>query len=77
MVSPKARIDLRCPTKFSDRNDQRVLQQPSLLQIVKQNAHHMVQFGYQFEVGLEVLTVTVPPSTSNPNKRNTRFDQSS
>ena len=55
--------------------DQRVFQQPALVEVVEQGRHHMVELGDHFLVGLEVLAVAVPPGARHADERHARLDQ--
>ena len=76
MVSSKARINLRRSSELTQRDDQCVFQQSALFEIIQQHRHGMVQIGTQLLMCFKVLTVAVPPRSSDFDKRNTGFNQS-
>ncbi len=76
MVAAQGRVDLGGAPEFRERDHQRILEQPTLLEIVKQRRHDMIELGHHLLMGLKVLPVAVPPSPRHAHKGDSRLDQS-
>ena len=61
--------------ELGERDHQRVLEQPALLEVVEQRRHDVVELGDHLLVGLEVLAVAVPPGAGHADERDARLDQ--
>jgi hypothetical protein len=75
VISPAHGVDLWSSPHFRERDDERVLDETTLLQIFKERRHDLVEIGHQRRVDFEVLAMGVPPAAIQANKRHTRFDE--
>jgi hypothetical protein len=72
---PRLALISRRAAELGERHDHHVLHQAAVGQVVDQRGHHVVEFGDQFLVRLEVLAVAVPPGTGDADERHAGFNQ--
>ena len=75
VVTAEAGVNRRSATELPKRNHKCVCQQPSVLKIIQQGRHAVVEVSTQFLMRFKVLAVAVPPCACNLHKRHTRFNK--
>lgn len=74
VVASEAGVNPWGAAEFAKRTNERGLEHAALLQIIEQSRHDVIEFGNHLGVGLEVLTVAVPPSATDADEGDAGFN---